>query len=153
ELVGTQRALQRMTTEALDEIRATDDDPGLRSAEELVAGEADEIGASGKGLPRGRLVADVDERARAEVVDERKPVAARDRGELLDTRLLGESDDAEVRLVHAEEECRLVRHSALVVVGARAVRRADLAEPRARAGEHVGNPKAVADLDQLAARN
>ena len=42
---------------------------------------------------------------------------------------------------------------ALVVGGARAVRRADLDEPRARAREHVGDAEAVADLDQLAARD
>ena len=48
---------------------------------------------------------------------------------------------------------RLGPDRALVVGGARAVRRADLDEPRARAGEHVGDPEAVADLDQLAARD
>ena len=42
---------------------------------------------------------------------------------------------------------------ALVVGGARPVRRADLDEPRAGAGEHVGDAEAVADLDQLAARD
>src|SRR5262249_33839380 len=68
ELVCAQRALQRVTTQALDEIRATDDDPGLRPTEQLVAGEADEIGSGGERLARGRLVADVDERTRAEVV-------------------------------------------------------------------------------------
>ena len=43
--------------------------------------------------------------------------------------------------------------AALVVGGARAVRGADLDQPGARAGEHLGNPEAVADLDQLAARD
>ena len=42
---------------------------------------------------------------------------------------------------------------ALVVGGARPVRRADLDEPRAGAREHVGDAEAVADLDQLAARD
>ena len=42
---------------------------------------------------------------------------------------------------------------ALVVGRARAVRRSDLDEPRARAREDVGDPEAVADLDQLAARD
>ena len=42
---------------------------------------------------------------------------------------------------------------AFVVGRARAVRRADLDEPRARAREHVGDAEAVADLDQLAARD
>ena len=42
---------------------------------------------------------------------------------------------------------------ALVVLRARAVRRPDLDEPRTRAREHVGDAEAVADLDQLAARD
>ena len=77
----------------------------------------------------------------------------RDGGELLELRQLGEADDAEVRLVHAQEERRLGPNGALVVLRARAVRRADLDEPRARAREHVGDAEAVADLDQLAARD
>ena len=67
--------------------------------------------------------------------------------------LLGEPDDAEVGLVHAQEQRRLRADRALVVGGARAVGRADLDEPRSRAGQHLGNPEAVTDLDQLAARD
>ena len=55
--------------------------------------------------------------------------------------------------MHAQEQRRLRADRALVVGGARAVRRADLDEPRAGAGEHVGDAEAVADLDQLAARD
>jgi hypothetical protein len=46
----------------------------------------------------------------------------------------------------------LVR-GALVVGGARAIRGADLDEPRARAQEYVGDAEAVADFDQLASRD
>ena len=53
----------------------------------------------------------------------------------------------------AQEQRRLRPDRALVVVGARPVRRPHLDEPGARAGEHVGDPEAVADLDQLAARD
>ena len=42
---------------------------------------------------------------------------------------------------------------ALVVRDARAVRRPHLDEPRAGAGQHVRDAEAVADLDQLAARD
>ena len=63
QLVRAQRALQRMAAQPLDEVGAPDDDAGLRPAEELVAGEADEIGAGGEARRGGRLVADV-ERAR-----------------------------------------------------------------------------------------
>src|SRR5918995_4094973 len=99
-----------MTAQLLDQVGAPGDDPGLRSAKQLVAGEADEIGA---GRERGcgrRLAFDVDERAGAEVVEERQPVPLRDRRQLLQARLLREADDPEVRLVNAEQEGGLRTH-------------------------------------------
>ena len=94
-----------MPAQPLDELGAADDDPRLRAAEQLVAREADEVGSRRERLARRRLVARrVDEDARAEVVDQRQPVAPRDRGELLEPRPLREADDAEVRLVHAQEQ-------------------------------------------------
>ena len=54
-------------------VGAPDDDPGLRAAEELVAREADEVGSRGEARGGGRLVAEVEQRAGAEVVDERQP--------------------------------------------------------------------------------
>ena len=80
-------------------------------------------------------------------------VAARDRGELLEPWLLGEADDAEVRLVHAQQQRRVRPDRALVVGGSGAVGRPDLDEAGAGAGEHVRDAEAVADLDQLAARD
>src|SRR6266516_1519823 len=72
---------------------------------------------------------------------------------LCETRALRESHDAEVRLVHAEQQ-RGLRGGPCVVVGsARPVRRSDLDEPCSGAREHVGDAKAVTDLDQLAARH
>ena len=98
--------------------------------------------------------ADASERTRAEVVDERELVRrSRSRRALPSSRTLGEPDDAEVRLVHAQEDGGLRPDRPLVVGGACAVRRPDLDESRARAREHVGDPEAVADLDQLAARD
>ena len=73
------------------------------------------------------------------------------RRELLHAGQLGEADDAEVRLVHAQEQRRRVADRALVVLGPRAVRRPDLHEPRAGPRQHVRNAEAVADLEQLAA--
>ena len=78
QLVGAQRALERVAPEPLDQVGAPDDDPGLRAAEQLVAGEADEIGAGGEASARGRLVRQPHERAGAEIVDERQLVAPRD---------------------------------------------------------------------------
>ena len=91
---------------------------GLRAAEQLVAAEADEVGAGGERCARGRLVGDLDERARAEVVEQRHAVLAGDGGQLGERRALGEADDAEVRLVDAQQQRRLRTGSVAVVGGA-----------------------------------
>ena len=127
---------------------------GLRPAEQLVAAEADEVGAGGERVPRGRLVGDLDERARAEVVEQRHAVrGARPRRA---PPAIGRS----VKPTTRKFDWWTRRSSAVSPVrprarsrGARAVRRADLDERRARAREHVGDAEAVADLDQLAARD
>ena len=55
--------------------------------------------------------------------------------------------------MHAQQERRLGPDRAVVVGRARPVRRPHLDQARAGAGEHVRNPEAVADLDQLPARD
>src|SRR6185437_8371271 len=52
ELVDPQGALERMAAQALDEVRATEHDPRLGPAEELVAREADQVGARRERLAR-----------------------------------------------------------------------------------------------------
>ena len=103
ELVGPQRPLQRVAAEPLHERRLPDDDAGLRAAEELVAGEADEIGAGGEARGRSRLVAE----RRAATPEPRSSTSGRptvrDPRELARGRPLGEPDDAEVRLVDAQD--------------------------------------------------
>jgi hypothetical protein len=91
--------------------------------------------------------------SRAEVVHQRQAVAAGDGGDLFQPRPLLEADDAEVRLVDAEQDGGLRADRPLVVRRLRPVRRPDLHEPGPRAGQHVRDPEAVADLDQLAARD
>ena len=78
---------------------------------------------------------------------------AGDRRELVESRELGEADDAEVRLVHAQEDSGLGPDRPLVVGRPRPVGGPHLDEARARAREHVRDSKAVADLDQLSARD
>ena len=83
ELVDAQRALQRVAPQPLDEVGAADDDARLRAAEQLVAAEADEVGARCERRARGRLVGEVEERAGAEVVERAAASCARaTRGEL-----------------------------------------------------------------------
>src|SRR5262249_52638452 len=145
-----------VAAEELDELGPPDEDRGLRVAEQLVAGEADEICAgfqacAGRWLVAERHAPTSDEGDRAQVVNERQPRSVRCPDEVGELRLLREADDTEVRLVDAEQEGRLWPNCALVVGGARTVRRPDLTQARARAREHVGDPEAVADLDQLPA--
>ena len=73
ELVGAERALERVAPQPLDQLGAAHDDPRLRPAEQLVAREADEVGAGGEARGWRRLTLELDERAGAEVVDERQP--------------------------------------------------------------------------------
>jgi hypothetical protein len=89
------------------------------------------------------------ERAGAEVVDERKLVPRRDGSDLPQPGELGEADDTEVRLVDTQYQRRLGADRLLVVGSPRAVGRTHLHDPRARAGEDVRDAEAVADLDQL----
>src|SRR6185436_16657439 len=122
QLVRAERALERMPSQPLDELGAADDDPRLRAAEQLVAGEADEVGSGLQALARGRLVAErqaaaCEERARAEVVDERQAMYAGDPNEVGEPRLLCEADHSEVRLVDAEQQRRLRADRAVVVAG------------------------------------
>ena len=63
-----------MAPKPLDQLGAADDDPGLRAAEQLVAGEADEIGAGGERVGDGRLVV---ERQRARPSRGRRRAGAR----------------------------------------------------------------------------
>ena len=142
-----------MTPESLDEVDSSHDHARLRPAEQLVAGEGHEIGARAEALRRRRLIADRRQGARAEIVDQRKLASVGNLGDLGERRSLGEPDDAEVRLVHTEQERGVRPDCALVVRGTRPVRRPDLDEPGAGPGEDVRNAEAVPDLDELPARD
>src|SRR5207237_2594872 len=117
-----------MAPQPRDELAAAGEDPPLRAAARLVSREADEVGARRERVPRGRLVLELDQHARAEVVDHWQAVRPADADELGEARLLREADDAEVRLVDAQQERRLGADRALVVGGSRPVRRPDLAQ-------------------------
>jgi hypothetical protein len=78
-------------------------------------------------------------------------VPPRDAREVGDRRQLREADDAEVRLVHAEQHGGLGADRRLEVRRPRAVRRSYLDQPRAGPRQHIRDPEPVPDLDQLAA--
>src|SRR5690606_20215938 len=81
-LVQPRRPLQRIGGDGDDEVLAPDDEAGLRTTEQLVAGEGDEVRALGDRLGDGRLAAQakacqIDQRAGAEIVDQRYAGLAR----------------------------------------------------------------------------
>ena len=153
-LSGRSARCERVAPQPRDELGAADDDARLRAAEQLVAGEADEVGAGRERRGDERLVGRAaSEAAGAEVVDERQAVPARDGGELASA---GRSVKPTVRKFDwwTRSSSAVSRPDRrLVVGGPGAVRRADLDEARAGAREHVGDAEAAADLDQLAARD
>ena len=57
KLVDPERAVEWMLAELLDQVGAPDRHAGLRPPEQLAAAEADQVGAGGKCVARGRLVA------------------------------------------------------------------------------------------------
>src|SRR5690606_21542571 len=107
---ATQGPVQRMSGAASHQVRATDDDPRLRAAEQLVTRERHEVGAVGErlsyarlrpepggaagGEPRRRRIEEpgthVDHERNAEITQRRC------------RRRTGEPVDPEVRLVHLQ---------------------------------------------------
>ena len=154
ELVRPQGALKRMPTQPLDQVGAAGEDPRLRAAEQLVAREAHDVGHRLRGSrppsTRRRSPTARPSRGRRRVAA--PPVSLHPRA-VGQSRLLGESDDAKVRLVDPQDRRSLRADRALVVGDPRAVRRPDLDEAGSRAREHIGDPEAVADLDQLPTRD
>ncbi len=139
------------------------DDAGLRPAEQLVAAEAHDVEAGRDarlhaGLacqqviePPGVVLPDEAEIAAPDILGDGDPALASESYEFLERRLLGESLNPEIRPVHPEQQCRVRANRIAVVVDARAVRRADLAQSGARLRHHVGNAKAAADFHQFPA--
>ena len=85
-LVRPHRASQRVLPEPFDQVAPADDQPGLRSADQLVAGERHEVRPGRQPLARGRLVDEADplrrqEGAAAEIVDDDRAVPVGDLGE------------------------------------------------------------------------
>ena len=91
------------------------------------------------------------EQAGADVVEERDRVLRRERGQLRRGGLGREADHAVVRRMDLQDRGgpRIERRA--VIGEARAVRRADLDQLRARGAHDVGDPERAADLDQLPA--
>src|SRR5205085_7347104 len=136
------------------------DEPGLRTAEQLVARERHHVGPGREYLRRRRLVLeaerrDVDEGTTAEVLDQRHAVTPGECGQLACLRARGEATDPEIARMDPQHRADVLvtRQRALVVAQVRAVRGADLEQPGAALLQDLGHAERAADLDQLTARD
>ena len=142
------------------EVRAADDEPGLRPADQLVAAERDEV----RNRQRGARPASARGRGRASRVGSSAPLprssttiapwrcarSATSRG----VRHLDEAGCAEVRRVHPEDQPRApIGQRLLEVCGARPIGGADLDQPCAGSPHDLRDAHAAADLDELARRH
>jgi hypothetical protein len=85
-LSGRRRRVSGWALQASDHLGAPDQDAGLRSAEQLVAAEADQVRAAATLVLHDRLGRQavprrVEERAAAQVVDQEQPARARGGGQ------------------------------------------------------------------------
>ena len=158
-----------MLADAVDERRSSDDDAGLRSAEELVAAEAADVDAGGDRVADRRFRAEgvrqgsdpgltligpvATQMAAAEILGDRDVESPAERDEIRERRPLGEPFDAEIRRMDAQDQRRPFVDRRRVIGRAGLVRRADLAQDRAGLRHHVRDAEAAADLDELAARH
>ena len=158
ELVDPERAVPGILLEPGHDGAATDDDPGLGPAEELVAGEGHQVHSGGhrllhRGLVREAPGAQIDERPRAEILHDGDPPLPPELDELAGRHLGGEPHDPVVGGVDLEQERRGRRDCLGVVPQVGPVRRAHFTEDRAAAQHDVGDAEFATDLDQLAARD
>jgi len=102
------------------------------------------------GEPVGR---EIHERSATEVFDGRHAHAPPERRELRRRHVGREAFDAVVRGVAAQQQRRVDGQRAFEVGEVHLIRRADFHESRAATREHVGQPEAAADLDELIARH
>ncbi len=154
----TARASGSRRIRAISSARPTSS-PACGPPDELVAAERHEIRPGSQPFRRCRLVGQavprgVEQRAAAEVVDDDRPVLARDARDLDRIGRLDEPGLGEVRRVDAQDHDGLpVRQRGVEVGGAGPVRGADLDQSRAGAPDDLRDAHAATDLDQLPARN
>ncbi len=156
--VRTQGAIQGMGAERLDNLTAADDDAGLRPTEQLVAGEADDIGPSRQDLGDRVLVGktpttQVVQASRTLIDDERQVVVVGQIGEGLECRRGGKPDDSEIGLMRHQQGGCLVTDRPLVIRAVRPVRTAHLDEVASSSSHHRGQSEGTTDLDELGSRD
>ena len=147
-----------MTPQLRDSQGAASGDAGLRSTEQLVPAERHDIRPIVHGLLDRLLTPEpeargIEQRAAAEVVDERDAALVRELRQIRRGGLGHEAPQREVARVDPEDRRGLGGDRIRVVAHVGAVRGPDLDELGPRPHQHVGDPEAAADLHQLATRD
>ena len=156
-LVGPHRARQRVAPDAGDQLGPADDQPCLRSADQLVAAERHDVGPGSQSLSRHRLMGEAialrrQQRARTEVVDDDRAVLVREIGQGRRVRYLREAGLPEVGWMDPKHDARATfGQRRLEVRNPGPVRRPDLDELHAGAPQDLRYADAATDLDELAA--
>ncbi len=159
DLLRSNRARQRVLPDPGDQVRPTNDQTGLRSTHELVTAERDQVRTGLESLARRWLVREairhgVEERAAAEVVDDDRAVEVRKLREGARIRRFDEARLGEVGRMDAQDDGRAALGEGRLEVGrSRPVGCPDLDETSPGTADHVGDPDATADLDELAPRD
>ena len=104
-----------MAADFLDQVRAANGDPCLRTSEEFVARECDEMRTCFDALLHGWLISQTGECSGAEIVHENELGALGEADKLSRRRLLGKADDSEIGLMHAEQDRRILCNRLLVI--------------------------------------
>src|SRR5579875_37608 len=146
-----------MSGDLPDKLGSPGDDPGLRSTQQLVAGEADHAGAGFEALASGRLVGQteargVEQRPAAEIVDEMQAAPLGKSGQVAERGLAGEANNLEVAPMDGHQSRSPLVDGRFVVAHVGSVGRADLDQLGATLGHDIGDTESAADLDRLAAR-
>ena len=157
-LVVAQGPLHRVLLDFGDQIGAPGDDARLRSAQQFVAAEGDQVGALFQGILWCRFIgqaigAEVDQCAAAQIDNKGQAVFPGQGRHVLFRHRLGEALDGVIRRMHLHQQRRPGADRPGEVLEVGAVGGADLDQLAAGPFHNVGNAEGAADLDQLAARH
>src|ERR1700675_1070779 len=143
--------------QARDQPAIAREDPGLWAAQQLVAAERDQTHTRAEAVRYQRFCdpegAQVGHTAAAEVFIDRDIAFGAERYQLAQLRPGGESFDAEVAGMHAQQQARSFVDGLAIIFDTRPIGGPDLPQHCARALHNIWDAEAIADFDQLAARD
>ena len=131
ELIHAQRAEKRIAADAVHDFFFACDDSRLRTAQQFISAESETSAGFATGARDGfgnSIGREIGDAAGAEIFVHGKMEAFAQRDQFRERRALGESSDAEIRRMHAQEQAGAIGDGAFVVAEARAIGGADFAE-------------------------